>query len=210
MKSNSREYRLWTWRIERVTTSVQESTSSGGLEKPQTPKQIAIGVSASLDTLSPSISLRIKEITLSRLLKYHRFRLKKYTRKTREGFELFSHDMEEECYTNPEKWAWELIRKIAIVRFFEIWGKKPVSNEAAFRGLGEKEDLRSSISGMISTLSQEGAILPKDGKWLFNHGWPKTRGYSFREDLQSEAIESCKQLAETLAQNKKNANDKNR
>lgn len=191
-----------------MTISEPGLMSSGGSEKPPTLSEIEIGVSAILGTPSLSTSIQIKEINLSRSIKYHKFRLLKHGKRSKEGYELFSHDVELEggYFYVREKWAWELIKNLAIMRFFEIWGNNPMSNEHALRGLGGNEELRSSISGMISTLLQGGAILPKNGKWVFNHQRPPKQAYSFRKALSPEAVQNCKRVAEDLAQKEKEAN----
>jgi hypothetical protein len=111
---------------------------------------------------------------------------------------------EEDRQYETKYWLWEYIKHTAIVRFFEIWGDIPMPNQRIYSGLGINENTRSSVSGMISILSQDQAI-KKDvyGKWLFAKKRPTRRQYRYRADLPDSAIQRCKEIALEQARKRK-------
>lgn len=93
-------------------------------------------------------------------------------------------------------WLWEKIKHTLIMRFFEIWGDVPMLNQQIYEKLGINESTRSSVSGMISILSQDQSIKKdKSGKWLFTEKRSTRRQYRYRGDLPASAIQKCKEVA---------------
>lgn len=131
-------------------------------------------------------------------------------------FEVYRQDIgiqEREVFPLPEDeywqyetnyWLWEYIKHTAIIRFFEIWGEIPMLSQRIFSGLGVNENNRSSVSGMISILSQDQVIYKgENGKWIFTRKKSKRRIYRYRSDLPTSAIQRCKQIAFEQAQKRK-------
>ena len=194
-----------------MTISKPESTSTGGLENQQITFQIDLGVSRSLDSVSLSALYPTSKLSLSHLHRYLSLRVSLW--------EVYRQDIgleEREVHPPSENedgweyemnfWLWEYIKHTAILRFFEIWGDTPMPSKRIYSGLGASEGTKSSVSGMISILSQDQSITKDEqGKWAYTKNRPTRKQYRYRDIFPDTAIRRCKEIAFEHARNRKAA-----
>lgn len=100
----------------------------------------------------------------------------------------------------PGNWLWDYIKHQAIIRFFEIWGNKPRSNNKIYRGLGVDTRRESSVAGMLSKLFQAECIdKNKNGDWIYKGKKPDAKQYQRINPLNPSAIAICQQVAKQFS-----------
>lgn len=191
-----------------MTISEPESTSTGGLEDQRIIFKIDLGVSKNLDSVSLSALLPTGKLRLSRSHKFLSLRVSLFEVNRQDigvqEREVYPPSDEEEWQYETNYWFWDYVKHTAIIRFFEIWGDIPMLSQRIFSGLGVNENTRSSVSGMISTLSQDQVITKhENGKWSYTKKKCTRRIYRYRADLPTSAIKRCKEIAYEQAQKRK-------
>lgn len=100
-------------------------------------------------------------------------------------------------YKNDD-WFWDMIKYLATIRIFEIWGDKNLTAKIIYRGLGiASEKIRQSkIAGILSVLLQK-EILTKteNGVFRYSGNLPTAKEYSKVRPLGSNQKSECRKVA---------------
>ena len=191
-----------------MITIMRELTLFGGWAKMLTPKEIEIGVSKHLDTVSVSSS----EIQLKTQLQM-RFYIKD-AKKPQETSFVYENDINGELVyrvlgkeeisnlseLNISHFLQDKFKKLAFVRYVEIWGERwGVRQDLLLRAIDGTEKMRLAFSGILGNLNSKNKIRKEKDGWKLIDDINDL--YPYTKKLPEAGIKRARQVAYEHKQN---------